>query len=418
MLANITPTITRTAARFGTYFLPAGLIVIAMLLAGCEPQAAPSAPAPQVSVARVVERKVNDWDEFTGRIQAIDSVEIRPRVSGYIERVAFTEGGQVKKGDLLFVIDPRPYRAELSKAQADLAAAKTRAELARNEVARAERLLAARAISQEEYDERVNRAHETSSGVEAAAAAVESARLNLEFTQVVSPIAGRVSKAEVTPGNLVGSGEKATLLTTVVSVDPVYVEFTGDEQVYLKYAAMARSGERSSSRDEPNPVWMGLANEEGFPHPGHMTFVDNQLDPATGTIRGRAIFRNPDGLFTPGLFARIKLLGSGQYDAILINDRAVGTDQNQKFVLVVGEDKTLSYRPVKIGRIVQGLRVVLDGLKPGDTIVVNGVQRVRPGMLVSPQTVPMDQDVPPSALLPEVGGPTQVSQNNESRRAL
>jgi RND family efflux transporter MFP subunit len=378
------------------------------LLTGCKPQAAPSAPAPQVNVAKVIERKVNDWDEFTGRIQAIDSVEIRPRVSGYIERIAFTEGGPVKKGDLLFVIDPRPYRAELQRAQADAAGAETRAELARNEVARAERLLAARAISQEEYDERVNRAHETGSAVEAAAAAVEVARLNLEFTRVVSPIDGRVGKAEVTPGNLVGSGEGATLLTTVVSIDPVYVEFTGDEQIYLKYAAMSKKGERASSRDEPNPVYMGLANETGFPHPGHMTFVDNQLDPATGTIRGRAIFHNPEGLFTPGLFARIKLLGSGQYDAILINDRAVGTDQNQKFVLVVGADKMLSYRPVKIGRIVQGLRVVLDGLKPGETIVVNGIQRVHPGMPISPLVVPMDEDVPPSARLPEVGT-TQVS---------
>ena len=409
MITNITPTAARSSPRFRTYLpLIGSLTLIAALLSGCQPEAAPSASAPQVNVAKVIERKVNDWDEFTGRIQAIDSVEIRPRVSGYIERIAFTEGGSVKKGDLLFVIDPRPYRAELQRAQADAAGAKTRAELARNEVARAERLLAARAISQEEYDERVNRAHETGSAVEAAAAAVEVARLNLEFTRVVSPIDGRVGKAEVTPGNLVGSGEGATLLTTVVSIDPVYVEFTGDEQVYLKYNAMAKSGERASSRDEPNPVYMGLANETGFPHPGHMTFVDNQLDPTTGTIRGRAIFRNPDGLFTPGLFARIKLLGSGQYNAILINDRAVGTDQNQKFVLVVGEDKILSYRPVKIGRVVQGLRVVLDGLKPGETIVVNGIQRVRPGMPVSPQTVPMDQDVPPSARLPEVGT-TQVS---------
>ena len=409
MRTHTTPTATRLTPRLRTFLPPIGsLILIAALLTGCQPQAAPSAPAPQVNVARVIERKVNDWDEFTGRIQAIDSVEIRPRVSGYIERIAFTEGGSVKKGDLLFVIDPRPYRAELQRAQADAAGAKTRAELARNEVARAERLLAARAISQEEYDERVNRAHETGSAVEGAAAAVEVARLNLEFTQVVSPIDGRVGKAEVTPGNLVGSGERATLLTTVVSIDPVYVEFTGDEQVYLKYNAMSKSGERASSRDEPNPVWMGLANETGFPHPGHMTFVDNQLDPATGTIRGRAIFRNPDGLFTPGLFARIKLLGSGQYNAILINDRAVATDQNQKFVLVLGEDKTLSYRPVKIGRTVQGLRVVLDGLKPGETIVVNGIQRVRPGMSVSPQTVPMDEDVPPAARLPEVGT-TQVS---------
>lgn len=408
MQAKISPLAAQEHPRLLQLLRFALVGTAAALTAACAPQAAPSAPEPQVSVAKVIERQVSDWDEFTGRIQAVESVEIRPRVSGYIERVAFTEGGVVRKGDLLFVIDPRPYRAELARARAEATAAKTRAELARNEVARAERLLAARAISREEYDERINRARETSAGVEAAAAAVETARLNLEFTSVTSPIDGRVSKAEVTPGNLVSSGQGATLLTTVVSVDPVYVEFTGDEQVYLKYAAMARRGERASSRDEPNPVYMGLANEEGFPHPGHMTFVDNQLDPATGTIRGRAIFRNPDGLFTPGLFARIKLLGSGSYKAILVSDRAVGTDQNQKFVLVVGPDKTLSYRAVKIGRVVQGLRVVLDGLQPGETIVVNGVQHVRPGMPVSPQTVPMDQGVPASARLPEVGT-TEVS---------
>jgi RND family efflux transporter MFP subunit len=418
MLAHTIATATQYSLRLRAFAPMIGSILIAAVLAGCQPQAAPAPPAPQVSVAKVIERKVNDWDEFTGRIQAVDSVEIRPRVSGYIEKVAFTEGGIVKKGDLLFVIDPRPYHAELARAKADAAAAKTRAELARNEVARAERLLAARAISQEEYDERVNRARETGSAVEGAAAAVEVARLNLEFTQVVSPIDGRVGKAEVTPGNLVGTGEHATLLTTVVSVDPVYVEFTGDEQVYLKYASMSKRGERASSRDEPNPVYMGLANEEGFPHAGYMNFVDNQLDPATGTIRGRATFRNPEGLFTPGLFARIKLLGSGQYEAVLISDRAVGTDQSQKFVLVVGTDKTLSYRPVKLGRIVQGLRVVLDGLQPGETIVVNGLQHARPGVPVSPQIVPMDKDVPASARLPEVGGTTQVSQNTESRKPL
>lgn len=388
------------AGRVASVF---AIAVFAAGAAGCSSKAEPVPPAPQVSVASVVERDVNDWDEFTGRIEPVESVAIRPRVSGYIQRVAFEEGGFVHKGDLLFVIDPRPYRAELARAEAELAAAQTRADLARNEEARADRLLAGRAISQEEHDERVNRGRETVAAVQGAEAAVEAARLNLEFTRVTSPIGGRVSKAEVTVGNLVDAGQGAPLLTTVVSTNPVYVEFEGDEQVYLKYTTLSQQGTRPSSRDARNPVFMGLANEEGFPHQGHMVFVDNQLNPQTGTIRGRAIFDNSDGRFTPGLFARIKLMGSGRYHAVLVNDRAIGTDQDQKFVLVVGADNTLAYRPVKVGRVVQGLRVVLDGLEPGETIVVNGMQRVRPGMAVSPQRVAIDEGVPAAARLPEVG---------------
>ena len=254
-------------------------------------------------------------------------------------------------------------------------------------MARSEKLLAIKAVSQEEYDQRVNAAREARANVEAARAAVESARLNLEFTRVTSPIAGRVSKAAVTAGNLVtGGSNAATLLTTVVSIDPIYVTFEGDEQVYLKYTELARRGERPSSRDAANPVQMGLANEDGYPHTGAMVFVDNQIDPRTGTIRARAAFDNKDGYFTPGLFARVKLLGHNSYRAVLVDDRAIGTDQSQKFVYVVDADNKVAYRTVKIGRLTDGLRIVHEGLQPGETVVVNGLQRVHPGAVVAPQT--------------------------------
>jgi len=246
-------------------------------------------------------------------------------------------------------------------------------------------------VSQEEYDQRANAAREAQATVAAARAAVEAARLDIGFTRVTAPIAGRVSKAEVTAGNLVTGGSgTASLLTTIVSIDPIYVTFEGDEQVYLKYAELARRGERSSSRDKANPVQMGLANEDGYPHAGSMVFVDNQVDPRTGTIRARAAFDNKDGFFTPGLFARVKLLGHNTFKAVLVDDRAVGTDQSQKFVYVVDANNTVTYRTVKIGRLNDGLRIVQEGLSPGETVVVNGLQRIRPGAVVAPQKVAMD----------------------------
>lgn len=368
-------------------------VLAAAVLGACsraEPQMAPP-PLPAVSVAAVIERDVAEWDEFSGRLEAVERVDIRPRVNGYLQTIHFKQGAEVKKGELLFTIDPRPYQAELARAEAALAGARTRAGLARTELARAERLLGDNAIAKREYDERVAAQGDTDASIRAAEAAVQTARLNLEFTQVRSPIGGRVSKAEVTVGNLVvGDGPNPTQLTSVVSQDPIYVSFEGDEQVYLKYVAMARSGERPSSRRAPNPVYMGLGNEEGFPHKGYMEFVDNQLDPQTGTIRARALFENKDGRFTPGLFARLKLIGSGTYRAVLIDDKAVGTDQSKKFVLVLGPENKVTYRPVTLGPMVDGLRVVKEGLKEGELIVVNGLQRVKPGAAVTPQTVPME----------------------------
>ena len=316
---------------------------------------------------------------------------MRPRVTGYIESVNFTEGSTVRKGDLLFVIDPRPYRAELSKAEAELARAVARSELTASDAARSGKLVDIKAVSREEYDTRINASREAKADVAAARAAVDAAKLNLEFTRITSPIDGRVSKAAVTAGNLVtGGSNTAALLTTVVSLDPMYVTFEGDEQIYLKYNELSRRGERSSSRDAANPVLMGLANESDYPHRGEMVFVDNQVDPRTGTIRARASFDNKNGYLTPGLFARVKLLGHNSYRAVLVDDRAVGTDQSQKFVYVVDAQNKVTYRPVKVGRLTDGLRIVQQGLQPGENVIVNGLQRVRPGVVVATERVAMD----------------------------
>jgi RND family efflux transporter MFP subunit len=372
-----------------------GIVCAVALLYGCgkSGEAGQAPPPPQVSVATVLEKRVKDWDEFTGRFQAVETVEIRPRVSGYIDRVAFKEGGLVKKGDLLFVIDPRPYQAEYDRAAADLKRYKTALDLARIESARVQRLRESGAVSQEELDERTSTVAQAEANASGAQAALESAQLNLNFTRVTSPIAGRVSRAEVTRGNLVTGGNNGgTLLSSVVSMDPIYLYFDSDEQAYLRYTQMARNGQRSS--DAPNPVQVGLANEEGFPHPGRVDFIDNQLNPQTGTIRARAVLDNKDGQFTPGLFARVQLLGSDEYDAVLIDDSAVNTDQNQKYVFLLGADNKIEYRKVKLGRVIDGLRVVKEGLKAGDTIVVNGAQRVHPGVTVTPQRVAMGGEAP------------------------
>jgi multidrug efflux system membrane fusion protein len=352
-------------------------------------QSAP--PPPTVSVAQVLQRQVKDWDEFTGRLQAVETVEIRPRVSGYIDRVAFTEGGMVKRGELLFVIDPRPYQAEYDRSAADVKRYKTALELARIELSRVQRLKDSGAVSEEELDERKSTVAQAEANVAAAEASLEAASLNLGFTRVTSPIVGRVSRAEVTRGNLVTGGSNGgTLLSSVVSMDPIYLYFDADEQSYLRYKNLEASGGPGST-DAQRPVQVGLANEEGFPHPGTLDFVDNQLNPQTGTIRARAVLQNHGGQFTPGLFARVQLLVSGEYPAILIEDRAVNTDQDQKYVFVLGANNQIEYRKVKLGRVIGGLRVVREGLKPADVIVVNGAQRVHPGVTVTPERVTMGE---------------------------
>ncbi len=356
-----------------------------LVLTACARNEAAPAPmqAPQVSVATVITQSVSEFDEFTGRIEPVERVEIRPRVSGYIASVDFVEGREVNKGDVLFVIDPRPYEADLKRAQADLARATTAATLARTEHERATKLLNLRAISQEEFDTRVASSEQAVANVQAAQAAVEAAQLNLTYTWVRAPISGLISKAEVTAGNLVNSGQ--TVLTTLVSMDPVYVEFQGDEQMYLKYAASTRQQAQAAGR----PVWVGLANEEGYPHQGVMVFLDNQLDAATGSVRARGRLNNHDRQYTPGMFARVRLSGGQQQEAVLIKDSAIGTGQNVRFVYVVDAQRKVEYRAVKLGPLVDGLRVVREGLNTGDSIVVSGLHRVRPGAEVTPQQVEM-----------------------------
>jgi RND family efflux transporter MFP subunit len=370
------------------------LAVISATLSACGRNeaatgAAAAPPPPQVTVAQVISKPVTEFDEFTGRFEAIDRVEIRPRVSGYISSVNFTEGSEVKKGDVLFVIDQRPYAADLKHAQAQLAQAKSQLALAKSEKARATSLLTQHAISQEEFDTRASSDEQAQANVQLAEAALDSAQLNMTYTRVTAPINGRVSRANVTLGNLVTSGQ--TQMTTVVSLDPIYVRFDGDEQAYLRYVKAVRDRLAAGSKETASPVLVGLADEAGYPHPGVMVFLDNEVDPQTGTIRTRAKLDNQNRAFTPGLFARVRLMGDKKYDALLINDSAVGTDQTVKYVLVVGADNKVEYRPVKLGPVIDGLRVVREGLKVNDTIVVNGLQRVRPGSPVSPQRVAMGE---------------------------
>lgn len=355
-------------------------------LAGCsdatgkaaQAQAAPPQAAP-VSAAVVVEKPVAETQEFSGRLEAIDRVEIRPRVSGYITAVDFTPGAEVKKGQLLFVIDPRPYQAEADRAEAAAKAARAKSDLARVELNRAERLLGDKAIAQREYDASASGQKELDANARAAEAQAAAARLNLAYTRVTAPIDGRVSKAEITLGNLV---DASAVLTSIVSLDRIYASFDGDEETYLRVSGQAHKGEAV-------PVQVGLANETGFPHEGKLEFVDNQLDARTGSVRMRAVFANRERTMAPGLFARVQIGGGQAKNALLINDRAVNTDQSHKFVYVVSADNKAEYREVQLGPVIDGLRVVRTGLKPGEKIVVGGLQRVHPGAPVAAQVVPM-----------------------------
>lgn len=362
-------------------------IATALVLSACGKgeEASQQMPAAKVSVAEVIEQPINEWDEFTGRLEAPESVEVRPRVSGYIDKVAFDEGSLVKKGDLLFQIDPRPFQAEVKRLQAQLQQARASQTRAANEARRGERLRQSNAISAELADARASAATEAQAAVAATQAELDNALLNLSFTRITSPIDGRVSRAEITEGNLVGAGQ--SLLTTVFSTDKVYAYFDADERVFLKYIELARKA--GSDARGASPVYLGLSSEAGHPHEGQLDFLDNQVNPRTGTIRGRAVFDNRDGRFTPGLYARLKLVGSGTYPAALIKDEAVGTDLGKKFVLVLDKDNAVQYRAIELGPKLEGLRIVRQGLSKGEKIVVNGLQRAMPGATVDPQAVPM-----------------------------
>jgi multidrug efflux system membrane fusion protein len=367
-------------------------------LSGTSAPAAASAasaapPAVPVSVATAIEKPVTEWDEFSGRIQAIDRVKIRPQVSGIIVDVHFQDGQLVKKGDLLFTIDPRPFQAALAQAQANLAGAQAKAALAHNNLKRSQELIQSHAIAQTQLDEDNDAVLEADAAVKMSQAAVLTAQINLDYTAITSPVDGRVSRAEITVGNFVGSGVDAPLLTTVVSVSPVYVEFEIDEQTFLKYAA---SGALGNSNIDNIPVSMGLASEDGYPHQGRLESLDNVVDATSGTIRVRAVFDNPNGELTPGLYAKVRTGSTSTVPAILVDDRAVGTDQDKKYVMVVGSDNRVSYRTVTLGPVIDGLRVIRTGLQKDERIVVNGLQRVRPNSLVAPTDVAMDRAAVPS----------------------
>ena len=384
------------------------MLMILMLLTGCKndtvSQQAP--PPPDVTVAAALNREIQEWDEYTGRLRAVETVELRARVSGFLESVNFVDGQMVNKGDLLFVIDPRPYKATLDVAKAELARADATLALATNDMERAEQLLANRAISAEEYDTRSKQVLQAQAAMQAAQAKVTEAELNVEFTEIRSPINGRMSRNMVDVGNLISGGfEAASLLATVVSMDPIHAYFTGSEQDYLRYTRLARTGSRPSSRETANPVEMALINETGFPHKGEMDFVDNEIDASTGTMQGRAIFENDDHELIPGLFVTIRLLGSAEYQGVLIPDQAIGKDQSNTFVLVIDESNIANYRPITLGPIIDGLRVVRSGLQAGENIVIEGLQRVRPGQPVTPDIVELD------AWLNRFNTPTQ--QGNE-----
>jgi multidrug efflux system membrane fusion protein len=369
----------------------ASVLLLAAVVACTRAQAQPAGPPPpKVTVATVLERSVTEWDEFTGRLEAVDAVAVRPRVSGYVSKVTFTEGAVVRKGDLLFQIDPRPFQAEVDRLRAERSRADAVVDRADSELQRADRLRAENAMSREEFDRRSAFARESKAQVAAVTAGLAAAELNLEFTRVTAPISGRVGRAIVTEGNLVSTGPgDATLLTTLVSIDPIHAHFDADESIFLKYEELARQGLRQNARSAKQPIEMELAGETSYPRQGELDFLDNRLDPSTGTIRGRALFRNPTGDLTPGLFVRLRLPGTSKYAGLLIQDRAVGTDLDKRFVFVVKPDRTIEYRPVTLGPLVDGLRVVRDGLQPGDQIVVNGLQRVRPGSTVDPVVEPM-----------------------------
>jgi membrane fusion protein, multidrug efflux system len=369
----------------------------ALALGACAPADArddpdaPAAPAATpVSVAQAIEREVAPWHEFSGRLEAVERVEVRSRVAGTVRAVHFREGALVREGDLLMTIDPDPYAAEVDRADAQVAAARARLAHADSELQRAGRLWEERAISQRELDERTHAHRQAQADLRAAEAALQSARLNLGYTQVRAPVSGRVGRLEVTVGNLVAAGPGAPVLTTLVSVNPIYAAFDADEAVVLRALNDLPPEAVARGRLERVPVQMTTELGAGEVLRGRLQLVDNQVDPRSGTVRVRAVFDNPGGQLLPGQFVRLHMGQPKAVPAVLINERAVGTDQDKKYVLVVGDDHKVAYREITLGPVVDGLRVVTRGLKGGERIVVNGLQRVRPGSRVEPQIVAMD----------------------------
>lgn len=361
-----------------------------VFLVACTPPQQISEPQktlPNITVSEVVSQRLTEWDEFTGRLHAPQTVDLRPRVSGYIDLIVFKEGSMVEAGDPLFLIDNRSFKAEVKRLKSALTNAKSRLDLAQKEQTRATELASKQAISQEVVDSRNSAVEQAQASLKTTEAELDIAKLNLSFTHVKAPIRGRVSSALITRGNYVNAGQ--SVLTKIVSTTELYAYFDADEHTHLKYSELAKQGSRSSSRKVANPVYMGLANDDDFPYQGVIDFVDNSIDQTTGTIRGRAVFPNPDSTLIPGLFARIKVVGSATYEGILIQDKAISTDLNNKFVLVLNRQHEVEYRRVVLGEKLNGLRIIKSGLKAGEKVVVNGLQRVRPGSQVTFEVVPM-----------------------------
>ena len=372
-----------------SFVFSCSLFIFAALTAFVTNAFAQQGPLP-VDVAKPIVKKIVDWDEYTGRFEAVQRVEIRPRVSGYLEAINFRDGQLVEKGDLLFRIDPRPFQTTLDSANAQLEAAKADQNRTTVELQRGEELVANGTLSVQALDERRAAKLRADAQIVIAEAAIRAAELNVEFTEVRAPFTGRISDRKVDIGGLLV--ENTTSLANLVSTNPIHLVFTGSEADFLKYSRLSLSGNRESSRDASNPVQARLIDEKGWPHSGVMNFVDNELDPNSGTIRGRAVFENPDDLLTPGLFARIRLIGSGEYEALLLPDEAILSDQARKIVLVVDAEGTVSAKVVELGQLHQGMRVISSGLEATDTVVVNGVLRARPGGKVVPQEITLSLD--------------------------
>ncbi len=365
----------------------AAMLSLALVLTACgRAEGVAKPPTPMVTVAHAISGDAVNWDSFTGRFEAVNHVELRPRVSGYIDHVSVSEGQLVRKDDLLFQIDARPYRAEMDRASAQVALGRSQRDLAASELQRSERLLAARAVSHEEYDQRQSASHQAEASLNAALAAEQTARLNLDFTRVTASIAGRVSRADVTAGNYVTAGQ--TVLTTIVSVDPIYVYFDADERSYLRYQKIPAGAKGSAS--------VGLADEDGYPHEGRLDFFDNAMNPLAGTMRARIVLDNHDGRYAPGLFARIRLSADGAHSAVLVDDRAINTDQSRRFVFIVDSSKHVVYREVVPGETAEnGMRIIRSGLAEGETVIVAGALGVGPGATVDTK----EEDRPPVASL-------------------
>ena len=384
--------------RFG---LPA--VMLAMLLAtGCDDQAAQKAPSPggppEVTVAAPLQKTITEWDEFTGRFEAVETVDLRARVSGYLDSIHFRDGQVVEKGAKLFVIDPRRFEIAVQQAKASVDQAKAQLTLARSDLERAVPLAKRRNIPARELEAREAAVSEAGARLSGAQATLRQAQLELEWTEVRAPVSGRASNARVDVGNLVtgGAGGNATLLTTIVSFDPIHFVFEGSEADYLKYLRLDRAGQRPSSRDFQNPVAVKLVDEKKFRHQGRVDFIDNRLDPNSGTIRARAIFDNPDNFLTPGVFGRLRLFG-GKSEALLIPDDAIASDQANKIVMTVDGENTVRMKIVTLGPIIDGLRVIRSGLDASDRVIVNGLQRARTGEKVAPQdgrTEPQNSPTP------------------------